>query len=127
MDILLPCTPDLIQNLADNMRDADKAEVAAFAGISPSAALAQSVACSVSCVAWVVDGQVACMGGIAAPHILSTTGAPWLLSSGVVPQNSRKFLRGTKLFITEWKKQYNHLGNFIDARYTVAIRWVEWL
>lgn len=118
---------ELIVDLAENMREKDREEIFAFTGYDPYTALKTSHKYSVESGAWVVDGRVACMAGVARPTVLSDINMPWLLSSDVVPVHSRRFLRGTKVFVDNWKSKYKYMMNFVDSRYDEAIRWVEWL
>ena len=71
--------------------------------------------------------RVVCMYGVAELSILSNIGIPWLLGTDEIEQHSKYFLRQNRYYMKEIKKKYSYLVNFVDARNTVAIRWLEWL
>ena len=73
------------------------------------------------------QGRVVCMYGVAEISILSNTGIPWLLGTDEIEEHSKYFLRHNRYYMRDIRKKYSLLVNFVDARNTVAIRWLEWL
>ena len=123
---IAPATEGDAYIVAKYMRDEDAAEVIAE-GWSPIDALLQSMAASREPMAWRADGEPLCLFGIAAPTILSTVGVPWILTTRNLPQHWRPFLRGSRKWIEQVRQEYALLVNCVDARYRLALDWLEWL
>lgn len=117
------------QYLAPRMRQADVDEVYAMSGVSPLEALEQSVAASPDPRTGFMEGQIACMFGVAEHPMtaLNSVGIPWLLTSDLISDHSLAFLRGSCDYIQEMRERYALLCNFVDARNTVSIEWLKWL
>ena len=113
--------------LAPIMRSADREEVWAAASLDPLQGLRVSLGSSVSAWCWRIDGQPACLFGVSAESFLSGTGVPWLLSSHLLPRQQRAFLRHGRIFIEVMLDLFPRLGNWVDARYTVAVSWLRWM
>ena len=58
-----------LDELAGQLRPADRAEIQAMYSAEPRAALAQCHARSVLAVAWIYQGEVAAVAGVAAPSV----------------------------------------------------------
>lgn len=114
-------------DLASNMREGDVEEILAFTGMGPLEALEASIKQTKDPYCWLIDGEVAAMFGVVQTTALSQTGVPWLLSGKASELSPRRFAKGSKLFFEDWKRDYLVLANFVDARYTVSIRWLKWL
>ena len=115
------------EHLAPRLRQADIDEVEAATGSDPLEALLTSLRHSEEAFVWEVDGEVVCMFGVAGASLMSDRGSPWMLTSDVLVHHARVFLRGAREAIAYWKKDYSYLCNFVDARNTQAIRWLQWL
>jgi hypothetical protein len=116
-----------IRALAPIMRDADRQEVWAAAGLAPYDALLVSLQSSVASWCWLVEGKPACVFGVSAESILSGVGMPWLLSSPLLPSRPVPFLRYHRAFLAEMLNLFPLLRNWVDARYRLSIRWLRWM
>ena len=67
------------------------------------------------------------MFGVAPRDILGGVGSPWLLGTGDVERHAITFLRLNRQYVLRMLDIFPHLVNFVDARHTVAIRWLKWL
>lgn len=122
-------TEDDVLFIAANMRKADADEVWALDRSTPLEALRVSylgtrVPAARTATA---DGVPFCMFGVAGGSLLSGDGKPWMLSTGNLPLHSRKFLRGSIEVAAGFLESYSFLRNYVDARNTVAIRWLQWV
>lgn len=123
----VPAAPDHVAPIADRMRPADVAEVAAMSGRSPDDALAFSL--GKSSFAWtaMLDGQPEVMFGVGDINILARTGSPWLLGTDAVEREYRMFLRQSRDWSEQLFERYDLLRNFVDDRNEVSKRWLQWL
>lgn len=113
--------------LAPRLRQADLREIEAASDLDPVDALQVGAALSVpSCTIIGNDGQVAGMFGVVPEDHF---GRVWLLGSDalVTKPLSRQFLKECKQYLSGLEKLYPALGNVIDARNTVHIKWLRWL
>ena len=122
-----PARAEHIALLAPVTREPDRQEVWASSRSTPEQALVRGL--SVSSQAWTVffDDEVAAMWGVAPVSLLSDTGAPWLLSSPAVDRHPLAFLRHSRALVDDLHEGYAVLRNYVDARYTVCIRWLRGL
>lgn len=123
----VPALPDHVATVADRMRPADVAEVAAMSGRSPHDALAFSL--SRSSFAWtaILDGQPEVMFGVGDLNVLTRSGSPWLLGTDAVEREYRMFLRQSRDWSEQLFERYDVLRNFVDDRNEVSKRWLRWL
>lgn len=126
-DELCQPTPELLQELADNMAQADIDEVWAGSHSTPIQALVNSVLSSAEAYVWVVDGSPKAAFGVSKPTVLSNVGVPWMLGAKDLPKYGKKFARGSKVFTQEWLEKYGVLRNAVDARHKVAVHWIKWM
>ena len=113
--------------LAKDMCQRDIDECWAASHNTPLEALTQSLAASPDAKTGFYKGRVVCMYGVAEMSILSNVGIPWLLGTDEIEKHSKYFLRQNRHYMKEIKRKYSLLINFVDARNTVAIRWLKWL
>jgi len=117
------------EELAQNLRPADRQEVAAAYGHSGTAEeIAGYVAASAD--AWVchtADGLM-CLFGVArwrGSSALSPVGIPWMLGTSIVSRNASDLIRSTRAYLAEMRKDYPLLVNFIDARNEPSLRYMR--
>ena len=123
----VPATRDHVLELASTMRPAAVAEAWALAHYSPEEALLNSMDMTLDPMVGLADGKVMYMCGVAQPLLLSDWGMPWILTSHLVDENPRWFLRRSRVWIAEVRPRYSLLLTFVDARHTVAVHWLRWL
>ena len=110
-----------------NMAQRDRDECWAAGHRGPLQALNESLAASPDAKTGLYKDRVVCMYGVAEISILSNIGIPWLLGTDEIEEHSKYFLRQNRYYMNDIKKKYSYLFNFVDARNTVAIRWLKWL
>lgn len=113
--------------MAPNMRRAEIIELESAVRMEPEAALLHELARSLSAWSWIVDGEVACMFGIVAPDLMGRTAYPWFLTTYLVERHARQFARACKTLLPELLAAHPHLVGMVDDRYTLSVRWLEWL
>ena len=107
--------------LAPDLRVEDLAEVKACGFHSALHALASSVRASTQCWAAVADGEVACMFG------LCPDGIVWFLTGKGFRKHVKAFVRAAPQLMAELLERGGTIGNWIDARYSGAVRFARWL
>jgi hypothetical protein len=113
--------------IADHMRAADVAEIAAWSGRLPGAALAKSLDQSDFALTALFDGVPAVMFGCRGTDLLARSASPWLLGTDQVETRYRQFLRGSTSYLKAMMEKYDHLINAVDDRNEVSKRWLAWL
>ncbi|MBY3055036.1 hypothetical protein HF263_02945 [Rhizobium leguminosarum] len=116
-----------VQFVADNMRQADRDEVAATSDRDPVAALWFSIEKSDAVWTVLFDGIPAAIFGVGVVSIATGTAAPWMLGTPAIMTHYVEFLKLSRNFRNQLLKQYSTLRNAVDARNAVAIRWLCWL
>lgn len=125
---LEPVTADHVEELAPKVRAADAAEVLASGGYSPREALEESVAASDHAFALVVAGEVLAIWGVVGwghPGAPPAGGIVWAITGAAVEQHRRIFWRQSRVAVSVLLRHYPMLFNYVDARYTAALRWVR--
>ena len=124
---IVPTTEMHVFKLSHTMRLEDRAEVWASAHYTPWDALVASISLTDETYTGLADGQVLCIFGVGKSTLTSDVGHPWMLSSYLVEYHMRAWARGSKLAFKFMTQDVDHLINYVDARYTVAVRWLTWL
>lgn len=124
---MVPTTPDHIEHVAANMRQADKDEVWASAGVPPRTALEMSVRISDPCWTGMAGDEPICIFGVVPRSLLSEVGIPWLLGTDGVRRHAKAFLRRNKKMVNGWLERFELLENHVDSRNTRSILWLSWL
>jgi GNAT superfamily N-acetyltransferase len=96
-------------------------------GLTPLAAFELSMARSLWAQAYVIDGEVAALVGLAADSMLGGVGAPWLLTGHPVNRHRKLFLQETHRGVARMRAELPRLANHVHADYAEAIRWLRWL
>lgn len=113
--------------LAANMRSADVAEVWASTHLSPAEALSRAMRYTKRPMVGVADDTVLCGFGVGSRSPFSVVGVPWMLSAHAIEDHAVAFLRGSIGVVESWRRAFPVLENYVDARNTLAIRWLRWL
>lgn len=112
--------------LGPDLRPEDASEVMAAGGKFPTEALLTGLEVSDECYTMTAGGKVLCMFGIVQEKNPSI-GRIWMLGSSHIHSHKFEFLRISKEWVASFQESYPILYNFIDARNTVHIRWLNWL
>jgi hypothetical protein len=118
-----------IEPLARNLRRADRDEIAANTGADPVDAIGRGFVASSPCFTVEYKGEPAAMFGVV-PSDETTSprlGSIWLLGTDAIQAFSMDFLRYSHDWLATACKDYDIVGNVVDARNTTHLRWLRWL
>ena len=115
-----------VNYLADNLRQEDRLEVLASHG-STLQALQDGFNNSEECWTFEVQDTKEIAGMYGLGKIDDTTGMPWLLTAPAIHKVWLPFLRQSKEWVKEANTKYPVLTNYCDERYTVAIKWLQFV
>ncbi len=124
---VLPVTTDEIPGIALDVRQGDVDELTEALGIPIEQALLMGITGSLNVKKIVVSGQVVAVFGDAVHSAVESIGVPWLISTVHVERHRRAFLQVCKPEVEKMLTRHRHLINYVDARNTLAIRWLRWL
>lgn len=114
-------------DLVPRLRQADLNEIQAASGRDPLSVLREGAERSVpSCTILGNNGYVAGMFGVV-PE--GDFGRIWMFGSVELlhPPLRRQFIKECPAFVKVMERPYLAIGNYIDERNTVHIRWLRWL
>jgi hypothetical protein len=113
--------------LAPRLREADLQEIQAVLGEDPLTVLERSIRWSEPCYA-VVDGhgQLVALFGVVPNSGPDNVGIIWLVGSNELVRHPLAFLRRCRQWVAALHQRYKVLGNYVDARNGVHIRWLRW-
>lgn len=124
---VVPAAVDHIAPVAAAMRQADRDEVWATSHSTPERALARGVANSTRVWVGLVDGEPACLFGVAPRSIVLGEGTPWLLGTEATVRYQRAFLAASRVCVDAMLAVYPRLVNYVDDRNEASKRWLLWL
>jgi hypothetical protein len=116
----------LATSLGDRLRQADKDEIEASSGFPPDEALGYSLGCSDLVWGLFVDGKVHALWGVA--EVGPREGCVWLLGSDYFadPDNASYLARKSRHYVSEMKRSYDCLWNWVSAHNLLACHWIQW-
>ena len=115
-----------IAYIADNMRDADAAEVMAMSGSSPLNSLLQGVRRSEYKSVITINDEPCAVLGLKLCGLLSDRAVPWMLGTDLVVENKRLFITETAKVIEQMVKIRPLLYNYTHYDNKVIIRWLKY-
>lgn len=121
-----PTVKEDVLALAPRLRQADIDEVKAASGLDPETALILSHQVSSECFTVFGGCNQIAMFGVKQEDNPSI-GRIWMLGSDEIHDHRFGFLRRSKAWVDHLQDRYPILYNYIDARNTVHIRWLQWL
>ena len=71
------------------------------------------------------DDKLICLFGVRKQSVLGRASCPWLITSYDINQHTRALLKGARIAMRYWMKQYPHLENYIPASLPRLVRFVE--
>jgi hypothetical protein len=111
---------------AIDLRDGDRREIEAL-GVAAREGLAASLARSVWADAYLADGEVAALVGVALQPLVGGVAMPWLLTGKPVDRHRKAFLRLTRSRTRRMLAEHGTLVAEVHAEYREAVRWLAWL
>lgn len=120
--------PEDVAPVAADLRENDRLELERFYEEEPEEVLRNSL--RDSALAWTAvspDDSPAAVWGVAAWPIDPRYGCPWLLGTDRIKESYSDFLWLSKHYDQLMSQYFFGLTNLVDAQYSGAIRWLEWL
>ena len=77
--------------------------------------------------AGMVDGEIACLWGLAPPTFLSENAYLWLLTTDIVEEHKFLFIRYSQRYVEEMLKVYPKIVGHVEVNNLQAVRWIRWL
>lgn len=124
---IVPALPEHIEYVAEHMRQADQDELWASSHSLPLESLVNAKSRSVECWTGLINGEPICVFGVTPISLVTGLAAPWMLGTDKLEDHAMTFLRRSRRVVASWKEEYRLLFNYVDARNTVAIQWLDWL
>ncbi len=121
---IVPATREHVALLV--LREGDAREIAAL-GYAKDEALGRSIARSLWADAYLIDGEVAAILGLALPSLTGRLASLWLVTGLPVDRNRKAFLRLCRARLVEVRRQWPVLVDYVHAEYAEAHRWLRWL
>jgi hypothetical protein len=123
---IVPAGLEHALQLVPRLRKGDLAEIKASVGGNPEDALVLSLATSTKAWAWLYDGRVMAVFGVAGDPTRIGVGTPWLLAAEESSKHKIFFVRNSKWLIDEMLDEFPYLENYVDCRNTPSIQWLSW-
>lgn len=125
----VPVTDEIIDQVVDNLHEDHLEELKTLAmGSAIKLQAKRTVNKSKESWACYANGELAGMFGIIEMSIISNTGAPWMMMTPVALKYKRQLLiKGAKIAVAHWMKQYDTLENVVPSAYGKGIKWIEML
>ncbi|WP_347989920.1 hypothetical protein [Methylomonas sp. AM2-LC] len=113
--------------LAENLRQADIAELAAVTDLLPCEAVIASVQASDPRFlrAWLADDELLCICGCSPVTVAQA--APWLLATDLLDKHLLRLTREARQGVQDMRSVYPHLTNVIDVKQVKIMRWLQLL
>lgn len=115
---------DLI-HVAKHMRECDRNEIQASAGVEPLEGLVMSL--QASPVTWVAEAGGTPFAVFGCSRVDESTGVPWLLATDDLYKHKHFIARESIKWRDRLQKEYKILTNFVDVRNQDTIDWLKWL
>jgi hypothetical protein len=124
MITLVPATMAHAEAIA--LRPGDRREIEAL-GLSPREGVALSLARSLWTDAYIIDGEVAALAGVALQPLVGGVAMPWLLTGSPVDRHRKAFLQLARARTQAMLAEHGRLVAQVHAEYREAVRWLAWL
>jgi len=124
---IVPATEWHVRLMAPHVRQADIDELWASSLQLPLEVMKRGLEVSSECWVALADGVPFCVFGVVPGSLLGGAGVPWAVGTDQITKHARFFLQGSKPLVRRWLETFPVLMNLVDARNTVAIRWLKWV
>ena len=119
---------EALEWIAENLRDADRAEIAATTTEDPFWAIFESW--QGSSISWLIIDPSGLPIGImgVAPHLTPKVGVAWMIGTPEVETraNAHSIARQTRHYLEEMHRFYPVLWANVDARNDLSMKWLVW-
>lgn len=122
---IIPTTHAHVAELADNLRVADRAELAASGHADAHRAIEFSVSLSTHLATAVVGDRVGAIFGLVPLSMVTGKGCPWMLGTDLVLTHRRALMRDSPAYLRAMLRAYPHLENLVHAENAFAVRWLK--
>jgi hypothetical protein len=119
---IIEATPAHVLALRDRLRADDREEITCVGG-TPARALWRSYRGSVIRRTFMVDGEIAAIGGCGG-SVLAGIGQPWLLTAPEVERVPVAMVREGRAEIRKMLELFPRLENIVAAKYGRACKWL---
>lgn len=109
--------------IAPHLRDADKNEIIASSGPDIEQALRYSIMSSEAWTACLPDGTPICIYGVGDDG--EGHGIPWMIGTDDMIKHRKALIRDARKWIDIQIQVYPVLYNYVDARNTVHLKWLD--
>jgi len=120
-------TIEMIESIADDMRQADIDEVWASNHLTPLESLVMGWHMSDLSTVAMCHGEPLVMIGLVKRDILSGTGVVWMLGANRAMNYKKEFFRQTEQVISEMLTICPYLCNMVHSKNKNSIAWLKWL
>ncbi len=124
---VVKATFDHALQVAEHMREADRAEVWATSHSTPWQATTEALRVSTAAWAGLYDGRAVCVFGVAPINMIAGIGSPWLLGTEELVERPAAFLRRCRPYVGKMLRVYPTLVNHVDDRNEASKEWLRWL
>lgn len=120
-------TPEDALWIAQNCRDADRAECNALLGLDPVQVVPEAVGIpgNPTFIGYADDEPVIIFGTARTPW--DDVGVVWMISTPELIKHQKHFLKHSREWVEVLHAPYRVLTNVVDARNEVHIRWLKWI
>lgn len=119
-----PSLPGDTWLLANRVRKADVDELWAGLRYTPEQAIRYGLQHSSVVRTAFIEGEAAAIYGVVPRE---GAGIPWAVFTTTIDRHALTFLRGSRRELESMREGYDRLVNVVDARNTLAVRWLQWL
>ena len=117
-----------LRHLAQNLRAADRQELAATHGYDIDLLQCLQTAVSASEEAFIAVtayGEPIAVFGVAPVSLLGGIGCPWMLGTDTMDLYGRAVVTLSRQHVARWAQRYSLLFNYVDARNLRSIAWLK--
>jgi hypothetical protein len=115
------------RKIAPHIRASDVREIQAMTPLPIGKALEYAVRDSERAWAWVMEGHVICLFGVAPLSMIAGSGSPWMVATEEIYKHRFYFARKSRMWFTRMRRRFNLLWNQVPADDETCIRWLRWL
>lgn len=118
-----------VEWIAQNVRQADVAELWASNRTTATDCMAFGMRHSDQALTGTFDGEPVCMFGAVPASLLGRVGVPWMVGTTALDSLAvqKALLRESRIAVSDMLTRYDVLKNVVDDRNASAKRWLRWL